>query len=232
MPNIERRPRHRLSLLRAALLLAAPAVSSCASPPPPPALPTARTARAEAPAVDAPNAARARAQRSWCAYLEKLYHRAAGKETPWPRRAECMAQRSNASAEMLERTTTCAERALASFDGDPISAEYAAEVRRCGSLALDAVALEPSALDPYLVAICRRAESCDGAPYDECRAGLAPIVTARLGRAIGALDESSRARLLSCIGDAACTDSMGERLTGCLEPIMERLLWLPTPKEH
>lgn len=238
MSHVEDRPsRPRLSLLRGAPLVAALCASSCASPASPPRAPAiaaAGTARADASArvADAPRSAPARAQRSWCGYLERLYQRATEKSAPWPRHAECLEQRSNASAEMLERTATCADRALTAFTGDPISAEYAAEVRRCGSEALDALALGPAALEPFLEAICRRAQTCDGAPYDDCRAGLAPPVAARLGRAIGALGDASRARLLTCIGASECSDTMGERLTGCLEPIMERLLWLPTPREH
>lgn len=208
MPHVEDRPsRPRPSLLRGAPLVAALCASSCASPASPPRAPViaaAERVRADAPGAAAPQAARARAQRSWCGYLERLYQRATEKSAPWPRHAECLDQRSNASA----------------------------EVRRCGSEALDAVALGPAALEPFLEAICRRAQTCDGAPYDDCRAGLAPPVAARLGRAIGALEDASRARLLTCIGASECSDTMGERLTGCLEPIMERLLWLPTPHEH
>ncbi|MFT3766726.1 MAG: hypothetical protein QM820_14610 [Minicystis sp.] len=167
------------------------------------------------------------AQRAWCSYLDALFQRATTNRGVWPRRAECIAATSNASPAMLEHTASCSQKALDEFKGDPLTPEYAALVRRCGVEALDAGALSFEALDPYLEIVCRRAETCDQTPYKECRAGLAPRVASRLGRAIGAINEASRTRLRACLDTVGCEVPIGDRLSGCIEPIMDKLLWLP-----
>jgi hypothetical protein len=193
-----------------------------------PAVPAARVAQT------APNnegavveSAQRKAQRAWCAYLEALYVRAASDGSPWKHRDECLSHESNASPEMLERTASCSKRALDAFDGDPLTPAYAAEVRRCGVEALDASALGNEEIEPFLSALCRRAEACGDGKYAECREGLASHVSERLGRALGAINQPSRMRLRTCLGVAACSSSMAERLSGCIEPIMDDLLWLP-----
>lgn len=171
--------------------------------------------------------AQQRAQRTWCEYLDVLHRRATQKDVRWSHHGECLRETSTASPVMLERTAACARRALDGVTGDPFTPAYAEAVRRCGSEALDASALSDPELEPFLAAICRRAEACDSMPYASCRAAIEPPLTTRLGRAIGALNDPSRARLRACISGAACNAPMGDRLSACVEPIMEKLLWLP-----
>jgi hypothetical protein len=230
-------PRSPRPATRPALLALGLAAAGCGhAPPAPAARPQAAPAapRAEAPRAEAPTdpAAQARAQHAWCDYLDALYQRASHEKTPWSRREECMASASNASPEMLERTATCSRKALDGFSGDPLTPEYAALVRKCGRDALDSVALAPTDIDPYLEAVCRRAETCDQTPYTECRAALAPRVAQRLGRTIGAINHESRARLRECLGTVGCEVPIGDRLSGCIEPIMDKLLWLPPDHEE
>jgi hypothetical protein len=222
---------------RPALLALGLAAAGCghAPPPPPPAQPQAVPAppRAQAPRPEPPTnvAAQARAQHAWCDYLDALYQRASKEGGTWSRRDECMASTSTASPEMLERTATCSREALDSFTGDPLTSEYAERVRKCGREALDSVALSPDEIEPYLEAVCRRAETCDQTPYTECRAALTPRLTQRLGRTIGAINHESRARLRECLATVGCEVPIGDRLSGCIEPIMDKLLWLPPDHE-
>lgn len=221
--------------LVAIAVVGAGAGAGCARPPKSPKPPAVaeRTTHVDVRKVAAAaDPAQQRAQEAWCAYLDLLYHRATQVDSPWARRSECLGQRSTASPVMLERTASCARRALERFDGDPLTAAYAAEVRRCGAEALDAGTLSAAELEPWLDAICKRAETCDKAPYAECRASIATRITERLGRAIGALNDQSRERIRACITQAACSSSMGDRLGGCVEPVMDRLLWVPGEEEH
>jgi len=219
---------------RPALLALVIVAAGCAHAPNAPAVraPAAPPARASATPAAVAEAlveahAQVRAQRVWCTYLDTLYRRASHDGSPWPHRDECLANTSNASPEMLERTATCSRRALDGFTGDPLTPEYAALVHRCGADALDSVALALGELDPFLEIVCRRAETCDATPYDECRAALAPRVMTRLGRAIGAINQGNRARLRTCLRTVGCEVRIGDRLSGCIEPIMDKLLWLP-----
>ncbi len=227
-------PRSSRPATHPALLALALAGCSHAPPAATPPRPAAPAPRVEAPRGEAPAdvGAQRRAQRTWCGYLDELYQRASKDGSPWPRRDECLAHSSNASPEMLERTATCSQKALQSFSGDPLTPEYAALVKRCGSEALDSVALKPTEIDSFLEIVCRRAETCDQTPYTECRAALAPRVAARLGRTIGALNHESRARLRECLGTVGCEVPIGDRLSGCIEPIMDKLLWLPPDTEE
>lgn len=215
--------------IRYGLVAIALASVGCARTEPAPKPPTvaARATHVDVKKGPAVDPAQQRAQAAWCSYLDLLYHRATQVDAPWSRRSECLGQVSTASPTMLEKTASCARRALEGFQGDPLTAAYAAEVRRCGSEALDACALSDAELQPFLTAICKRAETCDKAPYDECRASIAQRITERLGRAIGAVNDTSRERIRACIADAPCSSSMGERLAGCVEPVMEHLLWMP-----
>ncbi|APR83077.1 Hypothetical protein A7982_08426 [Minicystis rosea] len=236
MAHIKLRPSSR-SATRLPLLAIVLVAAGCghAKESAPVAAAPAPAPRAASPAVPAPApaptvddaAADRRAQRAWCDYLDALYKRASDEGKPWPHRDECLAQTSNASPAMLEHTAACSQRALDSFKGDPLTPEYAALVRRCGVEALDAGALSVAALEPYLDIVCRRAETCDQTPYKDCREAMEPRVAGRLGRAIGALNQTSRTRLRECLSTIGCEVPMGDRLSGCIEPIMEKLLWLP-----
>lgn len=216
-------------------LIAAAAVAGCgaaarpakAPPPPQPKVETPRVAEARSSA-----GAQAEAQRAWCGYLDALFRRASNDAHPWPHREACLAATSTASPAMLVRTAECSRRALDTFDGDPLTPAYAAMVRRCGVEALDAGALDAAGLDPFLDAVCRRAAACDGTPYDVCRGAMPPHALGKLGRAIGAINEPSRARLHVCLNAVGCEVPLEDRLSGCLDPIMEKLLWLPPGSEE
>ena len=221
--------------LRAAALLVSLSVMSCASARP--AASAAAPAKAAAPASTLPiramvpdalhdDEAQGTAQRSWCHYLEALYLRATDGAKTWPRLAQCNAVRTPAAPVMLQRTADCSMTALTKFDGDPFTPAYAAEVTRCGRESLDATSLPTRDLAPYVQSICARAAACGSATDLECRAALAEHLGSNLCRAIGAINERGRAELRACLDSAAC-DAVSDQVTGCLTPIMDRLLWLP-----
>jgi hypothetical protein len=219
-----------LVLVAAGCAPPAPAAScAVAAVPPVVVAPASRPAPAPATGDETPER---RAQRAWCGYLDVLFRRASRDDTPWPHREACLAQTSNAAPRMLEHTASCSQHALDGFAGDPLTPAYAALVKRCGVEALDATALAPAELSPFVDVVCQRAQACDGTPYADCRAAIASPLGARLGRAIGALNDESRARLRVCLGAVGCEVQLGDRLAGCLEPIMDKLLWLPPSREE
>lgn len=167
------------------------------------------------------------AQRTWCDYLEVLYQRATGDHAQWSRRAECISHASTASPVMLERTAKCSRKALDGFKGDPLTSEYAAQVRRCGAEAIEAATLSATEVEPFVEVLCQRAVACSSAAYSDCKAELANGLTTKLGRAIGSINLESRAALRECLQVPTCEQETGERLSECMEPIMRRLLWLP-----
>jgi len=166
------------------------------------------------------------AQKQWCSYLQDLYMRAVEGETRWPSYDECLGAMTPASPKMLRKTAECSRQALAHFEGDPFTAEYAAEVSRCGTEVLDAVALSHAELAPYVAAICGRAVACGEVDYAECRQELESGLGKNLERAIGAINKRGRAELRVCLKTIPCR-AMGAQIASCLEPIMDRLLWLP-----
>lgn len=201
--------------------------AGCARPAPkgPDASRAAPSPRFESSVPEASPAQR-RAQAAWCAYLEALYQRATADGSKWRQLDQCNAELSTASPEMLERTAACSQKALEGFPGDPFTAEYAAEVKRCGTKVLQDLALSASDLEPYVALACQRGQGCAASDPAECRAELSAKLGAKLGRAVGALNAESRIALRQCLQAAGCQD--GEtRLTGCLEPILDRLLWTP-----
>jgi hypothetical protein len=206
----------------AAKLAAQPAVRS-----------TARVAQAETVAADSPGGTpQERAQRSWCSYLEALYGRSTRDGTSWGRFDECVAHLSTASPIMLQHTADCSRKALDGIEGDPLTAEYAGQVRRCGTEAIEAAAVTVEELEPLVVTLCERAVACGSGTYADCRIALDARMETRLGRAVGAINVASRDALRTCLKSAACDEPMSERVTGCLEPIMDRLLWLPPGAER
>ncbi len=214
--------------------LALPAMGGCAHPrPQATAQPTAIVAPAPTVVAEAKGTTpQEHAQRTWCAYLEALYQRATKDGATWSHLDECRAHSTTASPVMLERTADCSRKALDGFAGDPLSAEYALQVRRCGSEAIDASALSEAEVEPVVTTVCERVQACGGGSFGDCRAAIDGPVSSRLGRAVGALNVESRDRLTACLRAASCDDAMGERVSGCLEPIMDRLLWLPPGHER
>jgi hypothetical protein len=179
----------------------------------------------EAPPREASLAQR-HAQKAWCSYLETLYHRATTDETPWSQSSACNEQRSSAKPEMLERTAACSREALASFPGDPFTAEYAMEVKRCGTDVIESLSLDAAKVEPYVSLVCQRQASCGASDPASCHAELTSRFGKKLGRAVGIINEDSRAELRRCLQNAACQEA-GDQIGGCLEPILERLLWTP-----
>jgi sorbitol-specific phosphotransferase system component IIBC len=128
---------------------------------------------------------------------------------------------------MLRRTADCSLQALANFQGDPLTDAYAAKVRLCGVQALDATVASTADVESLVSAICERAQECDAVKDDEeCRTSLLSDEGPRIGRAIGAISRPGREALQACVATAPCGDLHTMVLT-CLEPIMDRLLWLP-----
>jgi len=166
------------------------------------------------------------AQKQWCDYLQDLYLRAVEDETTWPSYDQCLQVMTPASPKMLKKTAECSKRALSKYEGDPFTAAYAAEVSRCGTEVLDAVAISHADLAPYVAAICGRAVACGQLAFDDCREALEAGLGSNLERAIGAINNSGRAELRACLKTVPCQE-LGSQITSCLEPIMDRLLWLP-----
>jgi hypothetical protein len=180
----------------------------------------------ESSAPDGAPAAQTQAQQTWCAYLEALYRRASGDGSPWAKLGDCLAEGSTASARMLERTAECSHKALDGFAGDPLSDAYAQEVRHCGAAALEEAALSQEELEPFASVLCRRAVVCGTADYAPCLQVFEGPLGGKLRRAIGAINVESRARLRTCLEAAECGE-VASQISGCLEPIMDRLIWLP-----
>ena len=191
---------------------------------------TAAATRAATPLASTPAQQEEEAQRTaqhvWCKYLEALYLRSTDGAKTWPRLAQCEVVRTPAAPPMLQRTAECSMAALEKFAGDPFTPEYAAEVTRCGRESLDATTMSESDLAPFVKTICARAVACGSATEADCRTGLVETLGPNLRRAIGAINPRGRAELRACLESAAC-DAMSEQITGCLTPIMDRLLWLP-----
>lgn len=177
-------------------------------------------------AAVAESSAQKAAQREWCSYLEALYMRAVEGANEWPKRSECMSASTLAAPEMLQRTARCSREALDRFEGDPFTSEYAAEVSRCGAEAIDSVEASDAELTPFVAAICGRMSACGDASYAECRDSLEAGLGPHLERAVGAMNRKGRAAFRVCLSHLQCGD-LGDQLVGCLEPIMDGLLWLP-----
>jgi hypothetical protein len=171
-------------------------------------------------------AAQRAAQHAWCKYLEALFLRSTDGATTWPRLAQCEVVRTPAAPKMLSRTAECSMAALQKFEGDPFTTAYAAEVTRCGRESLDATTMSMTELAPFVNVVCARAVACGTATDLECHAAVDEALGPSLRRAVGAINPRGRAELRACLDSAAC-DAISEQITGCLTPIMDRLLWLP-----
>jgi hypothetical protein len=176
--------------------------------------------------IQSGDGAQVRAQKSWCTYLDALYHRATHDGTRWPQLGECSAQTSAAAPEMLERTAACSQQALDGFEGDPFTPAYAAAVKRCGSTVLETLALQPEEVEPYVAVICERASACGSMAPGDCHADVSVQMGKRLGRALGALNAESRLTIRKCLATAECQD-VADQISTCLEPVLDRLLWTP-----
>jgi hypothetical protein len=166
------------------------------------------------------------AQTAWCGYLQELYKRAAKGATSWPRYQQCVGVTTLASPRMLKQTADCSLAALQRFQGDPFTPEYASEVSRCGSEALDRMAVSPSEMAPFVATICGRMTACGQIDYSECNESLRAGLGVHFERVIGAINTTGRAQLRTCLKSLSCQD-MAAQVTGCLEPLMDGLLWLP-----
>jgi hypothetical protein len=188
--------------------------------------PTPASPHFESNAPEDVSVAQTQAQQTWCGYLDALYTRAIGDGSRWGKLGDCLAEGSTASARLLARTAECSRKALDGFAGDPLSDAYAEEVRHCGAAALEAAALSPEEMEPYTSVLCERAVACGTVDYAPCLAVFEGPLGAKLRRAIGAINVESRARLRTCLEAAECAD-VPSQVSACLEPIMDRLIWLP-----
>jgi hypothetical protein len=178
---------------------------------------------AEAPSA---TAAERHAQHVWCAYLESLYRRAVHDGAAWEELDRCNAERSTASPEMLERTAACSQAALDGFTGDPFTDTYAAEVKHCGTTALQALALPEAQVEPFVASACQRASACGQGDVASCEADLTSRFGERLCMALGALNPRSRIAVRKCVQTAAC-QAAEDVLSTCLDPMLDKLLWTP-----
>jgi hypothetical protein len=217
--------------LSGALAVSATLMLGCAAPARPAAAAGARTAAPAAPprlasGADRETTAQRHAQVSWCNYLKALYLRADTQASAWPRFEECVGVKSTASPRLLEQTAECSLRALNAFAGDPFTVAYASEVSRCGVEALEVARISRPELEPFLSALCRRMGACEQLDYAECTAAFEPSVIRNLERAVGALNQGGRDELHACLGGASC-EAIDVKVSRCLEPILDRMLWLP-----
>ena len=177
---------HRAAIL-SLIACVAPIAAACSTAAPPAAAPAAPAATPTFESmVTTPVQAQRQAQHAWCAYLDALYHRATQDGSAWAQLARCNDETSTASPEMVERTVACSQAALEGFTGDPFTGAYAGEVKRCGASVVDALALPPGDVDPYVAALCDRAASCGATDVAGCRAEIGRRLGKRLGRSLGA----------------------------------------------
>jgi hypothetical protein len=225
---------HTKPLALLALSLAGTVLSAACSRPP--ATPADSKTPAPPPVTRGPvpedEAAQLRAQGAWCSYLDALYRRVTHDAASWSRLDECRTHTSTAAPVMLERTAECSRRALDGYSGDPLGDAYADVVRRCGVEAIDAVTLGGADLEPFVEVLCQRVSACGGPGTTDCRTALRAKASERLGRAIGSINAPSRARLRRCLEAASCDQDMGAWVGGCIDPIMDRLLWLPPDRDE
>ena len=178
--------------------------------------------------LSGPQSADRRAQHAWCSYLDALYHRATQDGTPWIELARCNTATSTAAPEMLEKTAACSQLALDGFEGDPFTDAYAAEVKRCGSATLEAMALPADEVGSYVSVgwsvvappACGHTDPKDG----DCRADLSAKLGKRLGLAVGALSPESRHRVPALPANGRVSDDGRAGSRACLEPMLDRLL--------
>jgi len=100
------------------------------------------------------------------------------------------------------------------------------EVKRCGTDAIESLTLDESQVEPYVALVCQRQASCGASDPASCHAEMTARFGKKLGRAVGIINEDSRAELRRCLQNASCQEA-GDQIGGCLEPILERLLWTP-----
>lgn len=143
-----------------------------------------------------------------------------------PSLQKCMEARTYASPKMLRETARCSREALEQIDGDPFTNEYATAVARCGASALDACEAPQTDLEPFILAICSSVDRCGEADYAQCKTLLEGGLKLHLSRAVGAMNGQGRQQFEGCLKKLNCGD-MGSQIVECLDPIMDKLLWLP-----
>jgi hypothetical protein len=166
------------------------------------------------------------AQRTWCEYLDALHRRASTPAEELPSLQKCLEAHTYAAPKMLRQTAQCSRQALDQVDGDPFTREYAATIASCGATALDACEAQRVELEPFMVTICSSVERCGDADSIRCMTLLNGDMKVHLSRAVGALNDSGRQAFQTCLKQLSCGE-VGSQIVQCLEPIMERLLWLP-----
>jgi hypothetical protein len=178
-------------------------------------------------AVSVEAAALREGRNAWCSYLQALYVRIRGAST-WPRFEECAKASTTASAPMMKNTAECSMRVLKDFPGDPGSAEFAALATKCVAEALDRGRVGDRELSSFVGANCGRAAACgeiNQGAVGACELALTLRAGNDLQAVIGAISTPARGELHSCLASSSCRDS--DRMTSCLVPILDRLLWLP-----
>ena len=184
------------------------------------------------------------AQRAWCNYLDELWVRTAHaptadpaldvpgaampREVPrhWPRFEQCLEVTTTASPVLLRKTADCSLAALRRVQGDPFTPAHAAEVSRCGAEAIQGMQVSKSELEPFVSTICTQVSSCGEIGMMECSTGLREQFGPDLERAVGAINSRGRTELKACLKGVPCRGA-GGHIAGCLEPLMENLIWLP-----
>jgi hypothetical protein len=115
--------------------------------------------------------------------------------------------------------------ALTTFEGNPFTKpEYAEIAGMCGAVALDSSSSTEQELAHLTSAICSQATACGVSTRNACAYRVEASLGTHLEKVLGALNSNARSELSRCISHASCGD-VAENITGCLEPIMDRLMY-------
>ncbi len=194
----------------------------CASAPDAPVRATAARAQAASAAELAEARALGEGRLAWCSYLQELYRRGQG-DANWPGFDACMRTATTGSAEVAKVAAECSMRVLDGFGGSPFSEEYANRAGLCGSEAIERSSADARDVDRLALAICVHADACGAAP-PACRLRVETAMGPQLTRVVGALNRPARRELARCITRTSCGE-IADDVTGCLEPLMDRLLY-------
>jgi len=162
---------------------------------------------------------------AWCSYLDSLYRRGQGTPSRWLDFDECVTTPTTASGAMLKATAACSMDALQNFDGNPFTKpEYGELAGVCGAVALDRSSSTGEELAHLTSTICARANACGISRPGSCELKVESTLGTHLDRVLGALNSKAKGELRRCISHSGCGD-IGDNITACLEPIMDRLLY-------
>lgn len=162
----------------------------------------------------------AAANEKWCAALEKM-----GEQGRWSYAKECAAATPTASANFLERLSTCFARQLEEL-GDQAPDGHSMLQACTDEILYDT---EPGDLSGnVLVRVrCERTERCEKSPADECRAAFERLEPAQRGLFVSMYNLRAQQEIARCLEETACaTDEDGAR-GACYQAAYDKRVWTP-----